>query len=444
MKSRIGIKTRTFISFYLFWLCSALVIYLSIDFVQERILEKLVATAQSDSMREAVKRVEARLLAHPNADWEKEVDSMGDYFIYPMAIKKIDVVSAHMDAEQYQSLKDGVIILTSDGFVLKKIRSTNDVLKIGPITPESPSVVSELSTMQLIIYVWGLTALMIALFSYLWLRPVWKDMMNVRKTALLLSSGDFSARTEWASSDIFIPIATAMNSMADRIQRLVTFRKEMTQAMAHELRTPVARIRFLLFDYFEQKKEESETSPINRIYPEIDEIESLITMGLNYARIDSDTIELVPSKQYVLTWIEAQVSAASLGASHLKFESHYGEDLGWFEIDTKMMPYVFRNLLGNAKKHAKSMIKISAERKGNHLVFAVEDDGRGIHPDEYSNIFQPFHRGAEDEEKGISGFGLGLAIAEKVIALHKGTISVSASSLGGACFTVEIPCKYPS
>lgn len=442
MKNKIGIRTRTFISFYLFWICSALVIYLSIDFVKERVLEGLVATAQLESMREAVKRVEAKILSHPSGDWVKEVNSMDDYFVYPMTIKRIDIVSGQMDAEQYQLLNEGVIVLTSDGYVLKKIRGTNDVLLIGPITPEPVPESSELSTLQIIIYAWGLTAILIGLFSYLWLRPVWKDMINMRKTALSLSSGDFSARAEHAASEIFAPIATAMNSMAGRIQRLVTFRKEMTQAMAHELRTPVARIRFLLFEHFERTKEESQSSPIHQIYPEIDEIESLITMGLNYARIDSDTIELAPTKHYALTWIEDQVSAASLGATHLKFESHYGEDLGWFEIDTKMMPYVFRNLLGNAKKHAKTLIKISVERKEHHLVFVVEDDGRGIHPDEYSNIFRPFHRGAEDEEKGISGFGLGLAIAEKLILLHKGTIRVSESSLGGACFIVEIPCKY--
>jgi len=69
----------------------------------------------------------------------------------------------------------------------------------------------------------------------------------------------------------------------------------------------------------------------------------------------------------------------------------------------------------------------------------VEDDGPGIPVEARERIFEPFYRIDSDNERAVSGFGLGLAIAKKAIALHGGNILVTESSLGGAKFVVAIP-----
>lgn len=444
MRANSRFRIRMFFRFYLFCMFAAFVIYSVTDIIRMRVMDGFVARAQYQVMRETVTQLEQRIITHPNRDWPATIKELNENFIYPLEVEGVDVARKRVDDEQYQQLMLGDFILTTDGFVLKKMQNTHNVLVVGPINPDVGEDLQKVASIEtrILFYEWVWMALLVGLFAYIWLRPVWRDVFKVRKAATSLSAGNLNARVKGRTTDIFRPIALALNNMADNIQEFVLLRREMTNTMAHELRTPIARVRFHLNDYFDAQDEKQKLSAINHIYLEIDEVETLISTALNYASVENHKAMVVPKKQYMSSWLDGQIESARLGTANIDFIKRYSSDLGWVEMDLKLMPYVLRNLLGNAKKHAKSIILVSAGREGDTLKFTVEDDGAGIDPSDYEKVFKPFFRGEKDETQGLGGFGLGLAIVERIVTLHQGSARVTASSLGGACFIIELPCRH--
>jgi two-component system sensor histidine kinase RstB len=100
------------------------------------------------------------------------------------------------------------------------------------------------------------------------------------------------------------------------------------------------------------------------------------------------------------------------------------------------MPYALRNLLRNAFKYAAKRISVNAEMAGDNILIHVDDDGIGIPPEEREHIFSAFTRLDRSRDRSTGGYGLGLAIARRVLELHGGTATADASPLGGARFTL--------
>ncbi|TXT28843.1 MAG: two-component system OmpR family sensor kinase [Rhodocyclaceae bacterium] len=106
------------------------------------------------------------------------------------------------------------------------------------------------------------------------------------------------------------------------------------------------------------------------------------------------------------------------------------------DLDRKAMPYALRNLLRNAFKYAATRISVDAEQVGETIRIHVDDDGIGIPPEEREHIFSAFTRLDRSRDRSTGGYGLGLAIARRVLELHGGTATADASPLGGARFTL--------
>ena len=100
------------------------------------------------------------------------------------------------------------------------------------------------------------------------------------------------------------------------------------------------------------------------------------------------------------------------------------------------MPYALRNLLRNAFKYASKRILVSAERIGENVCIHVDDDGLGIPAEEREHIFSAFTRLDRSRDRATGGYGLGLAIARRVLELHGGTAIAGVAPLGGARFTL--------
>ena len=96
-----------------------------------------------------------------------------------------------------------------------------------------------------------------------------------------------------------------------------------------------------------------------------------------------------------------------------------------------------RNLLRNAFKYASKRISVNAEMIGDEVHINVDDDGIGIPPEEREHIFSAFTRLDRSRDRSTGGYGLGLAIARRVLELHGGTARADASPLGGARFTLS-------
>ena len=100
------------------------------------------------------------------------------------------------------------------------------------------------------------------------------------------------------------------------------------------------------------------------------------------------------------------------------------------------MPYALRNLLRNAFKYASREIRVSADYDGEQVRIHVDDDGIGIPPEEREHIFSAFTRLDRSRDRATGGYGLGLAIARRVLELHGGNACADTSPLGGARLTL--------
>ncbi len=100
-----------------------------------------------------------------------------------------------------------------------------------------------------------------------------------------------------------------------------------------------------------------------------------------------------------------------------------------------------QNLLVNAFKHAKGQVQVSLTSDPAFL--QISDDGEGIPSDQRQRIFSPFVRLDSSRNRNTGGFGLGLAIIERIARLHQAQVRVVEAELGGACFEVRFPVTKP-
>ena len=104
------------------------------------------------------------------------------------------------------------------------------------------------------------------------------------------------------------------------------------------------------------------------------------------------------------------------------------------------------NLLDNARKYGggpQSPIRVEARQVGPEAVLAVSDSGAGIPPEELERVFDPFYRGSAGRSRA-SGFGLGLALARRVVEAHGGRIQASNVAGGGARIETRLPVSSPT
>ena len=170
---------------------------------------------------------------------------------------------------------------------------------------------------------------------------------------------------------------------------------------------------------------------------DVRELQQLVDEILDYARFEAgqlplqyqhiDLTELISNVQEKLTPLPGATISLHLPEKALCFgDGHYLER-------------ALQNLLVNAKKYAQVHIKVSLTEQSNDWQIIVEDDGPGIADGLKTDIFKPFYRVESSRNKHSGGFGLGLAIVQRVAQWHRGSVKVIDSTLGGAAFVLMLP-----
>ena len=182
---------------------------------------------------------------------------------------------------------------------------------------------------------------------WFWVRPIWRDLETLRQTARDLGDGNFEARSPQARSQLFAPLSDTMNSMAERVQQLLATHRELSSAISHELRTPIARMRFAL----EMLSDTDDRAERERLWAmmegDLDELDHLIDTSLTYARFEREAPEPHFSSVHFAEWLCEEVDAVRLLGHDLKITvdtEKLPENLD-IDVDRKAMPYALRNLL---------------------------------------------------------------------------------------------------
>jgi len=269
----------------------------------------------------------------------------------------------------------------------------------------------------------------LVLFLALW--PIRKRLAKLKWAASELGSGNLGIRLQTKSrGDLIDSLGGTFNSMGERIKTLVESHQELLGIVAHELRTPMARMRLAL-ELIREDSGEENLSKIDRMEKDLIALDRLVTELLDFNKLRRESsikFEQIDLKGVCNEMIQAESWARD------------GIDLqlrgsGSFAGDISLLGRAVGNLIRNAVNYAQSKVIVSiTEDPSGSVMISVADDGDGFEPGIIDRLGKPFTKGHASR-----GTGLGLAIAERIVALHRGKLSFTLSDeLGGAEAVIEL------
>jgi two-component system sensor histidine kinase RstB len=434
--------SKLFFNFYLLAMGSFVAIAFTADFIISTAQRGITDDYARRFMRGTITLIEDELFRQPRSTWQKKIKQLDEKFSYRLDIVERMSLDHSLTPSQVIKLDAGDIAIDHDGDIMyHRLGTSSEVLVVGPLaSSRNPELAERLPLeLRLRLLTWSLIGVIFGIALWFWVRPIWRDLESLRQTARQLGDGNFEARSPPAISQLIAPLSDTMNSMAERVQQLLATHRELSSGISHELRTPIARMRFAL----EMLTETDERQECERLWgmmdADLDELDHLIDTSLTYARLEREAAEPHYTSVPFVEWLGDEVDAVRLLGRQLKISidtASLPADLH-IDLDRKAMPYAMRNLLRNAFKYASQQILISAELDGERILIHVDDDGIGIPPEEREHIFSAFTRLDRSRDRATGGYGLGLAIARRVLELHGGTATAAAAPLGGARFTLS-------
>lgn len=312
---------------------------------------------------------------------------------------------------------------------LHDAESIDAIIRLGPIAEPADSLL--LNLLPPLFY------LSIFVVVGLWLRPLLKDI-NVISDGAQRFAADYREPLSTADQTTELTgLAKNLDEMAARLSGVLRSQKELIAALSHEMRTPLARIRFALA-VISDRGDEQLDEKLAAMNDDVQEIDELIASMLNYARLDHPDIKMHWQAVPAGAWLENVTNKSRTDAVQLEGHIEGAPDKVW--MDPRLMELALSNLLVNATKYTENKVRCSLAQKDMHCVLTVEDDGKGIPEDARDKIFKAFARIDDSRNRDTGGYGLGLAVVARVAELHGGTASVTSSKiLGGACFSICWP-----
>jgi signal transduction histidine kinase len=434
--------SKLFFNFYLLAMGSFVAIAFTADFIISTAQRGITDDYARRFMRGTITLIEDELFRQPRSTWQRKIKQLDEKFSYRLDIAERMSLDHSLTPSQVIKLDAGDIAIDHDGDIMyHRLGTSSEVLVVGPLaSSRNPELAERLPLeLRLRLLTWSLIGVIFGIALWFWVRPIWRDLESLRQTARQLGDGNFEARSPPAISQLIAPLSDTMNSMAERVQQLLATHRELSSGISHELRTPIARMRFAL-EMLTETDERQECERLwNMMDADLDELDHLIDTSLTYARLEREAAEPHYTSVLFADWLTDEVDAVRLLGRQLKISidtASLPADLH-IDLDRKAMPYAMRNLLRNAFKYASQEIAVSAELVGERILIHVDDDGIGIPPEEREHIFSAFTRLDRSRDRATGGYGLGLAIARRVLELHGGTATAAAAPLGGARFTLS-------
>lgn len=267
------------------------------------------------------------------------------------------------------------------------------------------------------------------------LKPVRKIMDATDKIA----DGDYSPRVTLKGSEKFRELGRKFNRMAEELGSVEILRNDFINNFSHEFKTPIVSIRgFAKMLQRDDLTEEERSEYLETIISESERLTDLATNVLSLSKIEGQSI-LTDKKRFNLSEQIRLVIALLDGKwtdKHITFDFDCGERyLGGNE---ELLKQVWINLLDNAAKFSPhgSTVSIRISEMITGIKITVTDEGNGIPEKVLPHIFDKFYQG--DTSHTTKGNGLGLTIANKIVNLHNGRITVD-SGAKGTTFSVVLP-----
>lgn len=414
-----------------------------------RIFQKIpgepnLITGEVDQIQETQLRGIASILQE---DFDQYVDKAAHvkdlqaYFPYPLQI--ISINKLELDAEQLERLQrkkavilfnEGGSLSTSSFKMVIPLRSSTDIVMAGPIP------IFDRAPLDLIMSIAALGLFILALGLYALIKPLERKVSAIQTAVTRIRAGNLDAKAIVEGNDEISHLASTFNYMTTHIKRLITSQRELTRAISHELRTPVARVRFAVDMLADTDDRDSRLEQTQTIDADIQELDTLIDEILTHARLEESMPTLNLQRINLIEMAKQTILETLVLSDRVDIELTNKEDVIWAYTDAKYIKRVLQNFLGNGIRHADSQIQVSIGQNATALWIDVEDDGNGVDEVDRKRIFDPFSRLDESRNRSLGNYGLGLSIVARIAFWFDGeAVALSSDKLGGAKFSIRWP-----
>ena len=279
-----------------------------------------------------------------------------------------------------------------------------------------------------------LVAVAFAILSGLLLRrTVLRRIETINRTANAIVQGDLGRRMPLRdANDEFDHLARTINAMLDQIQQLIEGVRNVSNAIAHDLRTPLTELRARLEGLLRTRAhDEKMLDELGEAIGDIDRLIGIFNALLRLAEVDAGLRRAGFTKVDVAALAQdiAELYGPTAEAKDIALSIDLAPDLQ-VDGDPFLLAQAVGNLVDNAVKYTPSggRIALSANATDQGIVIAVADSGPGIAESERDQVTKRFYRG--DASRGSSGAGLGLSLVEAVVRLHGGRLALSDNQPG--------------
>ncbi|HGG8816368.1 MULTISPECIES: two-component system sensor histidine kinase RstB [Enterobacter cloacae complex] len=422
---------KLFVQFYLLLFVCFLVMTMLVGLVYKFTAERAGRQSLDDLMKSSLYLMRSELREIPPHDWArtlKELDLNLSFDLRIEPLKDFDLAPPAM-----QRLRDGDIVALDEKYTfIQRIPRSHYVLAVGPVP-----YLYYLHQMRLLdLALLGFIAISLAFPVFIWMRPHWQDMLKLESAAQRFGEGHLTERIHFDSGSSFDRLGIAFNQMADNINALIASKKQLIDGIAHELRTPLVRLRYRL--EMSENLTAAESQALNR---DIGQLEALIEELLTYARLDRPQTELHLSTPDLPVWLQTHINDVQSVNPQRKLLTAITPD-AYGALDMRLMERVLDNLMNNAMRYSETTLRIGLDLQGSQAILCVEDDGPGIEPAEREKVFEPFVRLDPSRDRATGGCGLGLAIVRSIAQAMGGSVRCEASELGGARFVFSWPIYH--
>ena len=280
-----------------------------------------------------------------------------------------------------------------------------------------------------------------ALICFILARYLTRNIKQLSVASRALAGGDLTARatlSNLSKNDELSELGNDFNRMASALEESTKQQKRLVRDISHELRSPLARLQISL----ELAKQKGGSEELDRIDTEASRLNDLIGQLLSIPEQSSqlnDTIDLIELIKDILNdgEIEAQVKKV-----HLEFKSNINEAL--VSANLSELHSALENIIRNAIKYTydDSTVSVNIQKEdkkyGAEYIITVSDNGPGVPKEDLEKIFEPFYRVDQARNRKTGGYGIGLAIAHRIINTHGGYIK-ALNKNNGLSIKISLP-----
>lgn len=370
---------------------------------------------------------------------------------------KIFTTSTGFEPDQNQEMPDYLEALQSEDNAGKWVGELNTGEKVmaitrvvrdenGGLTGSVRYLVSlERADLQngriiMILILAGVFIMLLILFSgFYFVRSIVRPVRQVSAGAQQIAKGDFDIRIQKYRDDELGQLCDSINDMAGELAATERMKNDFISSVSHELRTPLTAIKGWAETLQEGADEETSDKGMGVIIRESERLSGLVEELLDFSRLQSGRMRLLVQRLDLLAELDEAVYLFTERARTEKKRLNYEEGLSLSPVygDANRLRQAFVSIIDNALKYTEAggTITISSAEQEGAVQISIADTGCGIPPEHLPNVKKKFYKA----NQLVRGSGIGLAVADEIIALHGGTLDLQSKVNEGTVVTVTLP-----